>query len=117
MPAPSASEPSQKPRSETRVMPSADRVLAEHGLAAESVRPTGPGGRLLKEDVLRHVEQKSASATANQSLAPSSSGPRPLPRVARSSEDREDEFVAMSPIRRRIAERLVEAQQTAALLT
>lgn len=38
-----------------RVMPAAQRVLAERGLRPEEVRPSGPGGRLLKEDVLRHV--------------------------------------------------------------
>lgn len=80
---------------EPPVMPAARRVLAEHELRPDEVTATGPGGRLLKEDVLRHVE----TAT---------SGP---------GGDREEEVVPMSLLRRRIAGRLVEAQQTAALLT
>src|SRR5882724_5781470 len=44
--------------SEKRVMPAAQRALEEHGVSAEQVEATGPGGRLLKEDVLRHVETK-----------------------------------------------------------
>ena len=40
------------------VMPSAQRLLTEHGIQAEEVRATGPAGRVLKEDVLRHVEKK-----------------------------------------------------------
>jgi 2-oxoglutarate dehydrogenase E2 component (dihydrolipoamide succinyltransferase) len=77
------------------VMPAAQRVLAEHKLRPDEVTATGPGGRLLKEDVLRHVET-AASGTVG---------------------DREEEVVPMSLLRRRIAGRLVEAQQTAALLT
>jgi 2-oxoglutarate dehydrogenase E2 component (dihydrolipoamide succinyltransferase) len=93
------------------VMPAAGRVLAERGLRPEDVRPSGPGGRLLKEDVLRHVgpgpddrEKEPAQAKAPAMM------PEPL-------SQREEEAVAMSPMRRRIAQRLVEAQQTAALLT
>ena len=94
-----------------RVMPAAQRLLAERGLRPEEVRPSGPGGRLLKEDVLRHVgpgpddrEKEPAQAKAPAMM------PEPL-------SQREEEAVAMSPMRRRIAQRLVEAQQTAALLT
>src|SRR6266478_2469089 len=50
---PTAAEPTEK--EPPRVMPSAARVLAEHELRAEEVRPTGPGKRLLKEDALREV--------------------------------------------------------------
>src|SRR6185503_13172753 len=42
-----------RPSEEPRVMPAAERALAERGLRPEQVTPTGPGGRLLKEDVLR----------------------------------------------------------------
>src|SRR5688500_13271409 len=38
------------------VMPAAARVMAEHGIKAESVQGTGPGGRVLKEDVLKQVD-------------------------------------------------------------
>jgi 2-oxoglutarate dehydrogenase E2 component (dihydrolipoamide succinyltransferase) len=67
------------------------------------VRGTGPGGRILKEDVLRHVDRAQA---AEPGAADGSSTP-----------GREEETVPMSLLRRRIAERLVQAQHTAALLT
>ncbi|MFO7181344.1 MAG: 2-oxoglutarate dehydrogenase complex dihydrolipoyllysine-residue succinyltransferase [Pseudomonadota bacterium] len=81
-----------------RVMPSARRALKERGLRPEDIEPTGPGGRLLKEDVLR--------------------APAPAPRAeALAPQAALEEIVPMSPFRRRIAERLVESQHTAAILT
>jgi len=108
------------------VMPAAERALAQHNLAADSVRPTGPGGRLLKEDVLRHLEPPAAKSAPPVAPAPTKpvSVATPAERAdfalapsSNSSLAREEEFVVMSPIRRRIAQRLVEAQQQAALLT
>ncbi|MCA9070259.1 MAG: 2-oxo acid dehydrogenase subunit E2, partial [Planctomycetaceae bacterium] len=93
---------------EPRVMPAAARLLEEHGLNAAAIQATGPGGRVLKEDVMRHVESRPQSK-AGSTTRPSA--PYQL------SEEREEEHVPLSPIRRRIASRLVEAQQTAALLT
>jgi 2-oxoglutarate dehydrogenase E2 component (dihydrolipoamide succinyltransferase) len=94
-----------------RVMPAARRALAEHGLRPGEVTATGPGGRLLKEDVLRHVKPRRADVeneVAQTKVPRKALGARP---------EREEETVPMSPMRRRIAKRLVEAQQTAALLT
>ncbi|MEZ4473012.1 MAG: 2-oxoglutarate dehydrogenase complex dihydrolipoyllysine-residue succinyltransferase [bacterium] len=92
---------------ETRVTPAARRVLADHGLQAEQVAASGPGGRLLKEDVLRHVEQAPRAPQA-----PAAPAPEAVPVGGRRTET-----VRMSPLRRTVARRLVEAQQTAALLT
>lgn len=89
-------------QSESRVMPAAARLLAERGLEADEVKATGPGGRLLKEDVQRHLENL---PTPEGGIAPTELG------------DREERVVPMSPIRRTIAQRLVEAQRDAALLT
>ncbi len=108
-----------------RIMPAAERALAEKGVRADDVRPTGPGGRLLKEDVLQ--AERAPAATLPPAPKPESRAPSPaappaeraavtLPAVS-SRFAREEEYVAMSPIRRRIAQRLVEAQQNAALLT
>src|SRR5438552_1945221 len=50
----------QKPEAkepERRVMPAAERALAASGLRAEQIEPSGPGGRVLKEDVLRKTTQ------------------------------------------------------------
>lgn len=98
-----APTPDSKAGTASRIMPAAQRALATQGVAAESVAATGPGGRLLKEDVLRHGEQApAASSKDNQAPVPGW---------------REEQSVPMTPIRKRIAERLVEAQSNAALLT
>jgi 2-oxoglutarate dehydrogenase E2 component (dihydrolipoamide succinyltransferase) len=99
-----------------RVMPAARRLLAEHRVAPEQVTPTGPGGRLLKEDVLRHLEEAVRAEATAQTVAPGKekAAPEVTPRAAGA---REEETVPMSLLRRRVAERLVQAQQTAALLT
>jgi len=90
------------PARETVVMPAAARALATGGVDPATVTPTGPGGRMLKEDV-----QRTASA------------PKPAaPATPRSNGgSREEEIVPMTPLRKRIAERLVEAKTNAALLT
>jgi 2-oxoglutarate dehydrogenase E2 component (dihydrolipoamide succinyltransferase) len=95
------------------VTPAARRLLAEHGIAATDVEATGRGGRLLEEDVQRHIEHRAATQLVRQS-APTE--PLSMP-VVRTSGEQEVEVVPMSPLRRRVAERLVQAQQTAALLT
>jgi 2-oxoglutarate dehydrogenase E2 component (dihydrolipoamide succinyltransferase) len=90
------------------VMPSAQRVIAERGLDASAVAGSGPGGRVLKEDAMR--------APATRTADGANAGQRPAPQPAGDFGEFE-EIVPMTPIRRRIAERLVESQQTAALLT
>jgi 2-oxoglutarate dehydrogenase E2 component (dihydrolipoamide succinyltransferase) len=97
---PAAAEVARPAADEERVMPAARRLLDEHGIDAKDVAATGPGGRLLKEDVQRHLER-----------------PEPPAPVAPAAGERQEEAVPMSPLRRRIAQRLVEAQQSAALLT
>lgn len=97
----------EKTVEEPRIMPAAQRALAESGLRAEEVQATGPGGRVLKEDVQRAA---AAPATPPPSKAPASTPAPPL-------GPRQEEAVPMTPLRRTVAARLVEAQQTAALLT
>lgn len=99
------------------VSPAARRLLAENDLTADDVEGSGKGGRILKEDVLEHLdEQKPAeSAPAKKPSQPKAApstpvGPDP-------TGPGEEEIVPMSPLRRKIAERLVSAQQTAAILT
>lgn len=112
-PSESASEASGTKGSD-KIMPAAQILLDEQGLKASDVAATGPGGRLLKEDVLKHIENKdSAQAGAERSVAPDTP-PTPAPQPA---GDRDEEVVKMTPLRRTIAKALVNAQQTAALLT
>ena len=115
-PAPKAeAQPSAKP-AEPKVMPAAQRELAQHGLRPEQVSPSGPGGRILKEDVLRHLEQAPPQPAP---VSPVTQAPAtlPQPEPAPAAPGREEEVVPMSRLRRTVAERLVEAQRTAALLT
>jgi len=101
------------PTEAPRVMPAAARVLGEAGVAPTSSMGSGPGGRVTKEDAIGAV-------AASRAPAPVA---RPAPVVAAATAPariqgaREERPVLISPIRRRIAERLVEAQQQAALLT
>jgi 2-oxoglutarate dehydrogenase E2 component (dihydrolipoamide succinyltransferase) len=99
-----------KPRDAERetkpfVMPAAQRELATKNLKPEDVKATGPGGRLLKEDVTRQAEQTEARESKP-------AAPQPTPTTGR-----EEEVVPMTPLRRAVAKHLVEAQQAAALLT
>lgn len=111
--------------SEPIATPAARRVLAEHGLEATSIPGTGKGGRVLKEDVLRHLEKAfEPDPTAKTTPPPPPSRPAasemkpPLPAPSSwSSAGREEEMVRMTTLRRRLAERLVQSQQSAALLT
>lgn len=96
-PAQSAPAPQAAPASQSSAsaMPAAERLAAEKNVSLSGVQGSGPGGRILKEDVARHV----------------SGGGSPR------GGDRETRTVPMSPIRQTIANRLVSAQQNAALLT
>ena len=115
--------PKTEPKSsggEARVMPAAARALADAGLQASDVEATGPGGRLLKEDVQRHLRQAKPAAAeespATKAAAAPATASSPAP-PAPTAGSRQEETVRMTTLRRRIAERLVEAQQNAALLT
>lgn len=98
-----------------RASPVARRLIAEHGIAPADIRPTGPGQRIRKDDVLRHLEGEPV-------IAPVEPGIEPAPRIStrgptQTTAERAEQVVPMSPIRRTIAERLVKAKNTAAMLT
>ncbi|HYP88097.1 MAG TPA: 2-oxoglutarate dehydrogenase complex dihydrolipoyllysine-residue succinyltransferase [Polyangiaceae bacterium] len=95
--APRPSRDTMPPQGFARVMPSARRALKERGVQPDEVEATGPGGRVLKEDVMRATPRAEAKATP--------------------AEGKLEEVVPMSPFRKKIAERLVQSQQSAALLT
>ena len=99
------------PAATPRVMPAAARVLGEAGVPAAAVGATGPGGRVTKADALAAVARPAAAPPAAKPAPPAVAVPAPA------GGGREERYVVISPIRRKIAERLVEAQQQAALLT
>lgn len=90
--------------------PAARKALAEAGLTAAQVKGTGKGGRITKEDVEAAAKNKPAAAAAPAKAAPAA--PAPL-----SADGRVEKRVPMTRLRATIAKRLVEAQQTAAMLT
>ena len=97
--------------------PAVRRLVEEHGLDPASVKGTGPGGRLLKEDVLRHLETAaSCPAIPARSAAPAAPVPA-VPSGPAAPAEAGERVVPMNRIRQRIAERLVQAQHTAAILT
>jgi len=116
--------------------PAVRRLVEEHALDASSIVGTGKGGRLLKEDVVRALDREEA-VPARDVTAPSEAGSVPpaaraalppgspppaarapiAPPPASAGEEEADRIVPMSTIRLRIAERLVRAQHTAAILT
>lgn len=94
-----------------QVMPAAERLMAEAGVSKGQVQPTGPRGHVLKEDVQRAVAAPARPAPPPVVAAPT------VPAVVRIPGERNVTRKPMTPIRRTIAQRLVEAQHTAALLT
>ena len=112
--------PPQQGAENARVMPAAARELAQNNLQANEVSASGPGGRLLKEDVLNAVEAKSAPIVTPPpapQIAPQTPATPAATPLAPVEAGADEEVVKMTPLRRKIAGRLVEAQQTAALLT
>jgi 2-oxoglutarate dehydrogenase E2 component (dihydrolipoamide succinyltransferase) len=115
------------PQGFARVMPSARRALKERGMQVDDIEGTGPGGRVLREDVEREAARAEVKAPAAAvpppaaarapQTAPKSPALVPKAEAPQPSGARHEESVPMSPFRRRIAERLVQSQQTAALLT
>src|SRR5215470_15695991 len=102
--------------------PAVRRLVTEHDLDPTVIPASGKGGRLTKEDVLSHLARgRSATAAPARTLAavPSPPAPSRLPSVAAPALPQADgeERVPMSRLRKRIAERLVQAQRTAAILT
>jgi 2-oxoglutarate dehydrogenase E2 component (dihydrolipoamide succinyltransferase) len=105
-----------------RATPLAKRVASEHGIDLASIEGTGPSGRVRREDVLARLQSPHATPAAPGS-AGSSAPPRAETRPSApqisidSSQGRQEERIRMSRRRQTIARRLVEAQQTAAMLT
>ncbi|WP_273455427.1 2-oxoglutarate dehydrogenase complex dihydrolipoyllysine-residue succinyltransferase [Nevskia ramosa] len=95
--------------------PAVRKLLAELGLSASAITGTGKGGRLTKEDVQAYSEKQKAAPAAAPKAAPAAAPAAPVAKVALGA--RTEQRVPMTRIRARIAERLVEAQATAAMLT
>ncbi len=103
---------------EGNASPSVRKLMAENSLSESQVAGTGKNGRILKEDVEKALQAATAAVVTTAPVA-SKPAPAPTPSPQESSdiEGREERRVPMTRLRARIAERLLEAQSTAAILT
>jgi 2-oxoglutarate dehydrogenase E2 component (dihydrolipoamide succinyltransferase) len=108
-PAPAA-EPSQA------LSPAVQRLVSEHNLDPSRIAGTGKGGRITKGDVLEHLKKSESSPApaAPTPTSPVAARPVAAPVVTGERGERRE---PMSRLRARVAERLLQAQQTAAILT
>ncbi|MDJ0699284.1 MAG: 2-oxoglutarate dehydrogenase complex dihydrolipoyllysine-residue succinyltransferase [Woeseiaceae bacterium] len=107
--APAAETPA--PKTAPKTSPAVRRLLDEHDLDATMVAGTGKDGRVTKADVMNFLKHDDSS-----NVAPGDPAPQVVDEVEIGFE-RAEQRVPMTRLRARIAERLVEAQQTAAMLT
>jgi 2-oxoglutarate dehydrogenase E2 component (dihydrolipoamide succinyltransferase) len=104
---------------EPTALPAARKMMAEQNIGAGDIPGTGRGGRITKGDVIAAAESRAEAA--KPAPVPASSPPvqpsaRPAP-VQPAPGTRPEQRVAMSRLRQRVAERLVQSQSTAAILT
>ncbi|MED5492247.1 MAG: 2-oxoglutarate dehydrogenase complex dihydrolipoyllysine-residue succinyltransferase [Pseudomonadota bacterium] len=109
-----ASAAEQASGEEPLLSPAARKLAEENGLAAADIAGTGKGGRVTKEDVLNAIEAKK-NAPAAPAAKPAAAAPAAA--VALGEGDRIEKRVPMTRLRARIAERLVDAQSSMAMLT
>lgn len=95
------------------VSPSAQKLISENNIAVSEINGSGKAGRILKEDVLRFLEAEKKPVTENKSATT----PATSQSVTQIIDGREEKRVPMTRLRARIAERLLAAQQNAAILT
>ncbi|MBU1235240.1 MAG: 2-oxoglutarate dehydrogenase complex dihydrolipoyllysine-residue succinyltransferase [Gammaproteobacteria bacterium] len=121
-PAP-ATKPEAKAEAAPMPGPAARKLMEEKGVTAADVKGTGPGGRILKEDVTGAAKPAPAPAPGGvppRLTSPVSKAALPQPAMITSDEivdERPEQRVPMSRLRARVAERLIESQSTNAILT
>jgi 2-oxoglutarate dehydrogenase E2 component (dihydrolipoamide succinyltransferase) len=113
-PPPAADKPAEAaatvPAREAASTPTAARIAADNNIDLSTVKGTLTGGRIGKDDVSGKIERPAAPVAPRPT-------PSPAPAPAMSASGRPEERIRMSRRRQTIAQRLVQAQQTAAMLT
>jgi len=109
-PAPAAAPAPSSSANASHLSPAVNRMVTENKLDASQIAASGRGGRLTKGDVIQHMEGGStapapAAAPVMHTIAPRTVGQRTERRVP------------MTTLRKKIAERMIHAQDTAAILT
>lgn len=126
---------------EIDLSPVVRRIIEEKGLSPEEIKGSGKEGRILKEDILKYLESRPATVTTpmtisptgelppTPSLSPSTPAPilaptpmlapipQPQPEIKTAPSSHRETRKKMSQLRQKIADRLVAAQQTSAILT
>ncbi len=103
-PAPTPATSAVTAPAEQKLSPAVQKMVGDNNLDASKIPGTGKDGRILKEDVQNYAAQPSAPKPVAAPAAPRETGPR-------------EERVRMTRLRQRVAQRLKEAQNTAAMLT
>jgi 2-oxoglutarate dehydrogenase E2 component (dihydrolipoamide succinyltransferase) len=125
-----AMDESASSRVSQKLSPAVQRIVSEHGLDVSSIQGTGKDGRLTKADALQALDKagnaaqeqaagkppKPRSKPQKDAAAASAAGPAQIPETPSTAERRQTR-TPMTSIRKRIAERLVQAKQNAAHLT
>ncbi len=108
----------------SELAPAVRRLVVEHDLDPSAIEGTGRGGRLTKEDVLRHLAAPSAPEPAPHPAAEATPAPEspppaatPQPAAPQPAPGERQTRTPMTRLRQRLAERLTEVQRTAAILT
>lgn len=103
--------------SDTPLSPAVRKLVSENQVDTAAVSGSGLGGRLTKGDVLQHLETRGSAPAPAPASAPAASHAPSSPAAAPRNLDPRDRRQPMSLLRKKIAERLVSAQHTAAILT
>jgi 2-oxoglutarate dehydrogenase E2 component (dihydrolipoamide succinyltransferase) len=103
------------------ISPSARKLMAQNNLHASEINGSGKGGRILKEDVIEYLNKQTQTQTSKKQQAEAAAyepkaGKLPV-YESENSQGRIEKRVTMTRLRARIAERLLEAQHNAAILT
>jgi 2-oxoglutarate dehydrogenase E2 component (dihydrolipoamide succinyltransferase) len=109
-----AAQPAPAAKSQPPVMPAAQKLAAERGVDTARVQGTGRDGRVTKGDVLEAAKPQPAVQAAPR---PALQQPAPPINLEQLLAGRPEQRVPMSRLRQRVAERLVQSQSTAAILT
>jgi 2-oxoglutarate dehydrogenase E2 component (dihydrolipoamide succinyltransferase) len=116
-PAPVVAQPAAQPaaaaKAEVSALPAAKKMMADQGVNPATVTGTGKDGRITKGDVIASQEVKTGPAVPTAQAAPAVKAPAVVLNLGARPEER----VPMSRLRARVAERLVQSQSTAAILT
>ncbi len=110
-----AAAATKEPAQARSAMPAAGKMLADNQLDAAAITGTGKDGRITKGDVVAALAKPAAASATAFKLAPTALQQVPTARLELG--DRPEQRVPMSRLRARVAERLLQSQSSAAILT